>query len=175
MSALDAALLLALLASVWYGTRRGLMYEVLSLIGWAAAFASARAAGEEVGELLIAALLRMDWVLPALRRTIGCALVFVLVLFLWGIVTGLLRRPWNKLTDIKALDRSLGGVFGIVRAFVMGWVALLIFSHLPAIQDAAWFADSILVPWLGWTLQALLQWLPQLAALLPLPTLHAAV
>jgi len=104
---------------------------------------------------------------PALRRTIGCALVFVLVLFLWGVLTGLLRRPWNKLTDIKALDRSLGGVFGIVRAFVMGWVALLIFAHLPAIQDAAWFADSMLVPWLGRTLQALLQWLPQLAAHLP--------
>jgi len=173
MSYLDAALLLALLVSVWYGTRRGLMYEILALIGWAVAYAAAHVAGEATGELLFSAL-RMDWVLPELRRAIGCGLVFVLVLFFWGALTGLLRRPWNKLTDIKALDRSLGGVFGIVRALVMAWAALLIFAQLPTVQDAVWFQDSVLVPWLVWTLAALLHWLPQLGHMLPAHTLHNA-
>jgi membrane protein required for colicin V production len=93
--------------------------------------------------------------------TVAYALVFVAILILWGVLTGLLSRLL-KVAGSDWSDRALGGMFGILRGgmilLVMAWmVGLTDYYAKPfwrdalttgALEEAAlatksWLPDSI--------------------------------
>jgi len=91
MVATDWVLLAVLLLSVALGLWRGLMYEVLSVAGWVAAFVLAQAFAADVGQWL-----PTDGLSPAVRLVVGFVLIFVVVAFPGGSSPGRFRSWWPR-------------------------------------------------------------------------------
>lgn len=119
MTVIDFVVIAILLVSLLIGLWRGLLNEVLSLLGWPVAFILSRLSAESIAPLL-------PMLEEPMRVMAAYALVFIVALIAWGI----LARMASKL--LKAMgsdwtDRAMGGVFGVVRGvlvvLVLTWLA----------------------------------------------------
>lgn len=119
MTGFDFAVITVVLISLLLGLWRGLVYEVLSLLGWPIAFVLSRLFASDVAPL-------MPVTGDALRTTLAYALVFIAALIVWGILVWLFSKLM-KAIGLGWLDRVLGGLFGILRGalvvLVMVWLA----------------------------------------------------
>lgn len=131
----DWVLLLGLLLSVLLGLWRGLVYEVLSVLGWIAAFVLAQAFADKVG-----AWLPIDGLSPPLRVAVGFVLVFVVVAFAAGMGAWLVQKLVASV-GLRPVDRVLGGAFGLLRGVVILLAVALVMS-MTQMQNAAWWTDS---------------------------------
>lgn len=150
----DWVLLAALLLSVLLGLWRGLVYEVLSVAGWVAAFVLAQAFADEAG-----AWLPMDGLSPPLRLAAGFVLVFVAVAFAAGLGAWLVQKLVASV-GLRPVDRVLGGAFGLVRGLVI-LLALALVVGMTQMQGAAWWRDSATAGVLSATLHELKPLLPE--------------
>nr|WP_316639450.1 CvpA family protein [uncultured Roseateles sp.] len=147
--AMACVLLFSLLAGVW----RGLLFEVLSLMGWVVAY---------FGSQLLAPYIS-HWVLvgaegSTLQQVSSLVLAFVLLLLLWGLGARLVRMLVQA-SPLSALDRLLGAGFGLIRGLLICLLAVLVVGMTPAAHSAQW-QDSELVPWMQVVLQGLKPVLP---------------
>jgi membrane protein required for colicin V production len=150
----DWVLLAALLLSVLLGLWRGLVYEVLSVAGWVAAFVLAQALAEDAG-----AWLPMDGLSPPLRLAAGFVLVFVAVAFAAGLGAWLVQKLVASV-GLRPVDRVLGGAFGLVRGLVI-LLALALVVSMTQMQNAAWWRDSATAGVLSATLHEVKPLLPE--------------
>ncbi len=150
----DWVLLAALLLSVLLGLWRGLVYEVLSVAGWVAAFVLAQAFADEAG-----AWLPMDGLSPPLRLAAGFVLVFVAVAFAAGLGAWLVQKLVASV-GLRPVDRVLGGAFGLMRGLVI-LLALALVVGMTQMQGAAWWRDSATAGVLSATLHELKPLLPE--------------
>lgn len=150
----DWVLLGALLLSVLLGLWRGLVYEVLSVAGWVAAFVLAQAFADEVG-----AWLPMDGLSPPLRVAAGFVLVFIAVAFAAGLAAWLVQKLVASV-GLRPVDRVLGGAFGLLRGVVILLAVALVVS-VTQLQGAAWWRDSATAGVLSATLHEIKPLLPE--------------
>ncbi|HET9823399.1 MAG TPA: CvpA family protein [Burkholderiaceae bacterium] len=153
----DWALLAVLVLSVAVGVWRGLLFEVLSLLGWLAAYIAAQFAGP-----VLAAWLPVGQAGGALNQAAGLVAAFVLALLLWALMSRLLRTLVHA-TPLQMADRVLGALFGLLRGAVLLLVAATVVSLTPAVRSPAW-QDSRGAVWLGALLHGLKPVLPEAVA-----------
>jgi len=149
----DWALLAVLVASVLVGLVRGLVFEVLSLLGWVAAFVVAQTMTPDV-----APHIPVGAPGSALNHGAAFAVVFVLALIAWMLTARLIRLIVHA-TPLTLVDRTLGGVFGLVRALVLLLAVATVVSFTPAVRAGAW-QSSHGAAWLGVLLSGLKPVLP---------------
>jgi len=127
-----AVLLISLLLGAW----RGLVYEVLSVLSWIAAFILAQwlAPG-------LAHKLPLTGGGEALHYAIGFALVFVLAVFAGGLLAKLVKMLFSAI-GLQPVDRVLGAAFGLVRGIVLLLTATIVISMTP-LQTSAWWQESV--------------------------------
>ena len=123
-----AILLISILISVW----RGLVREILSLIGWVAAFVVANLYAQDVQALLPPVL-----GLPILRFIVAFLLLLVGTIFLmalinWGILRGI------QAAGLELADRGLCGLFGLARGCVIVVAIVLVGGMTRAPQMDVW-------------------------------------
>jgi membrane protein required for colicin V production len=153
----DWVLLTALLLSVVLGLWRGLVYEVLSVIGWVAAFVLAQAFADQAG-----AWLPIDGLSPPLRLAAGFVLVFVVVAFAAGLGAWLVQKLVASV-GLRPVDRVLGGAFGLLRGLVIMLAVALVVS-MTQMQSAAWWRDSATASVLSAALHEIKPLLPEVVA-----------
>lgn len=111
MTGFDFAVIAILLVSLLFGLWRGLLYEVLSLLGWPLAFMLSNMYSEHVAQLIP--------VKQEMLRTTGAyALVFIAVLIVWGVLVWGLCKLLRAI-GLGKLDRMLGGLFGVLRGVLV--------------------------------------------------------
>jgi membrane protein required for colicin V production len=136
IAALDWIFLAVLLLSMTLGLWRGLVYEVLSLLSWVAAFFAAQWLAQDVGEWLPLASLSAP-----LRYAAGFATVFIAALFAGGFVAWLVQKALAAI-GLRPVDRVLGGVFGLLRGLVLVLV-ITVAAQLASLQShAQWQASQ---------------------------------
>ena len=150
----DIALLAVFCLSALVGLWRGFVFEIVSLLGWLAAFIIANAAGPFLAELM--PLGNAD---SQLRLWLAYVVVFVLVLVACTLLARMLRALIAA-TPLSFIDHLLGAAFGVVRgALVLVVVATLVtlspFAHSPP------WTNSHSALWLGLALEGLKPVLPQ--------------
>ncbi len=150
---IDWTLLGLLALSVLVGLVRGLVFELMSLVGWAVAYVLAQAYSP-----LLAPYLPIGRLGTALNQGAAFALGFVLVLLAWSLLARLLRRL-IRATPLTALDRLLGAVFGMLRGALLLLVVATLVAFTPAAQSADWQASHG-AAWLGELLKAIKPLLP---------------
>ncbi|MBX2867520.1 MAG: CvpA family protein [Acidiferrobacterales bacterium] len=131
MSPVDIAIIVVILVSALIGIFRGFIREILSLASWLVALYVAYTFAAQGAVYLEPYISQKE-----LRGIASFAAIFVCTLILVSIVSYVIYRLF-ALAGITGLDRSLGGLFGLVRGAVV--VALLIL--------AATFMDFAPHPW----------------------------
>ncbi len=122
-----------LLVSLLLGLWRGLVYEVLSLLGWPIAFVLSKLFGNSIAPL-------MPMAQEAMRIAVAYALVFIAALIVWGVLVWLLSRL-VKAIGLGWLDRVLGGLFGVLRG-VLAILALVWLAGLTKIPEQSFWRDA---------------------------------
>lgn len=131
----DWILLAILMASLVLGAWRGLVYEVMSVIGWLAAFVLAQWFAADV-----AARLPMQSAGDSLRYAAGFVLVFIASVFVAGLISALLRKVITVI-GLRPVDRLLGAGFGVFRGVIL-LLALTVVLQLTSMTQNDWWQQS---------------------------------
>ena len=132
MTIFDYLVLFVLGASVIISTLRGLVKEILSLLGWVVAFVVANAYGAKLAPML-------PDVLPGEAGRLIAA--FVLLFLGVRILMGLLSLAIGALVTAAGLslaDRGLGGLFGLARGIVIVLTAVILCGMTSIPQQDFW-------------------------------------
>ena len=135
MATTDWILLGVLALSLVIGAWRGLVYEVLSVLGWVLAFYAAQWLAPQV-----AVLLPLQSVSQSVRYAAGFALVFIAAIFTWGLVVFLIRKLVDSV-GLRPVDRTLGAAFGLVRGLVL-LLAFTVVINMTALKRSDWWTES---------------------------------
>jgi membrane protein required for colicin V production len=147
--------------SMLFGLVRGLVFEVISLVGWVAAFVAAQWLASDVAAWLPFGAPQAAW-----RYPLGFVLVFVAVAFGVGLVASLTRKLISAV-GLRPVDRILGAAFGAARG-ALALLVLAVVVHLLVLSDSAWWHESRSAIVLDAALQGLKPALPEkLASYLP--------
>jgi len=135
VAALDWVVVALLAASVLLGLWRGLVYEVLSVLNWLAAFVLAQWLAPRA-----AAMLPLSRAGESVQYAAGFVVVFIAALFAGGLVAWLTSKLVAAV-GLRPVDRMLGGMFGVVRGMV-AVLALAVVVHLAGLAGGLWWAES---------------------------------
>jgi len=135
----DYLVLFVLIASVVISTLRGMVKEILSLLGWIVAFVVANAYGAQLAPLL-------PEVIPG--ATARLIVAFIALFLGVRILMGLLSMAIGALVEATGLslaDRGLGGLFGLARGIVIV-LAGVILCGMTDIPKQAFWQQALLSP-----------------------------
>lgn len=136
LAALDWIILAIALVSMALGAWRGLVYEVLSVLGWFAAFIIAQLYAATVGQLL-----PMSGATDALRYAAGFVLTFIGSAFAAGLLAWLAKKLIETV-GLRPVDRTLGAFFGLLRGIVILLAATTAVLMTP-LKDGDWWKQSL--------------------------------
>ena len=139
MTIFDYVVLFILVSSVVISTMRGLVKEILSLVGWVAAFIVANAFGAKLAPMLPS-------VIPgeALRLIVAFIVLFLGVRVLMGLLA-LAIGALIEASGLSLADRGLGGLFGLGRGIVIV-LAGVILCGMTSIPQQAFWKDALFSP-----------------------------
>ncbi len=140
MATVDICILVIIGVSCLLGVFRGLVREALSLAFWAGAVVAAVLFSGKAGQLLSVAISN-----PALQRAVAFILIFVLVVFVGGLISNGIHSLLSK-AGLGTADRALGAVFGIFRGIVIVLVIVMLTSRFSIIGK--YYSQSVTVPYL---------------------------
>jgi membrane protein required for colicin V production len=135
MAPLDWVFLAVMAASLLLGVWRGLVYEVLSVISWIAAFVLAQWLAPDA-----AAMLPMGGAGEAIRYLAGFVVVFIAVVFTGALLAWLIKKL-AEAVGLRPIDRALGGLFGLIRGTVL-LLALAVVISMTPFKRADWWTES---------------------------------
>jgi membrane protein required for colicin V production len=135
----DYIVLFILISSVIISTMRGLVKEILSLLGWVAAFVLANAYGAKLAPMLPS-------MIPgeSLRLIVAFIALFLGVRVLMGLLA-LAIGALIEATGLSLADRGLGGLFGLGRGIVIV-LAGVILCGMTSIPQQGFWKNALLSP-----------------------------
>ncbi len=136
MATLDWALIGVLAASALLGAWRGLVYEVLSVLGWLASFVMAQVFAPDAAQWLPV----LQTAGQPLRYAAGFALVFIATAFAAGLLSWIAKKLIAAI-GLRPVDRTLGAAFGLVRGVVLLLAGAVVVS-MTALGTADWWQAS---------------------------------
>lgn len=153
LGAVDWVLLGILGLSVLIGLWRGLVFEVMSLLGWVVAYFAAQWFAPAMS-------MHMPVGSPgsALNHAAGFAVTFLLVLILWALAARLVKMLITA-SPLSVTDRVLGAGFGLLRGLVLLLAIATVVAMTPVARSPAW-SGSYGAAWLSVMLQGLKPVLP---------------
>lgn len=138
MATLDLIFATVLVASMLLGAWRGLVYEVLSLVGWIAAFFIAKWLAVEVAQYLPLGETTEVW-----RFAAGFLLVFVATVMLAGLLATIFKKLLATV-GLRPVDRALGAIFGACRGGLL-LLLLTMLVGLTSMKDSQAWQESTAV------------------------------
>lgn len=132
MAALDWIFATVLLLSVLLGAWRGLVFEVLSVLSWIAAFVLAQWLALDVANYL-----PMGGSSQMVRYGAGFLLVFIATVLLGGLLAALLKKLMSSV-GLRPVDRVLGAGFGALRGVLLLLLATVLAAMTPFKSSPAW-------------------------------------
>lgn len=135
MPVLDWIFLGILLISMLVGAWRGLVFEVLSVLSWIAAFVLAQWFAPTAAQWLPIA-----GASEAIRYAAGFVVVFVAAIFLGGLIA-FLTKKLIAAVGLRPADRMLGAIFGLARGIIV-LLALAVVAGMTPLKSAAMWQES---------------------------------
>ena len=135
MAPLDWVFIAIMAASLLLGAWRGLVYEVISVAGWIAAFILAQMFAPQM-----AAMLPMGQAPEVARYAAGFVLVFIAVVVAAGLLAWLTKNLVQAV-GLRPVARVLGAAFGILRGALL-LMAIAIVVNMSPLNRGEWWMDS---------------------------------
>ena len=140
MAIVDIIVLSIIGLSCIFGAFRGLVKEALSLAFWIGAAVLGSLFSDEAAVHLGSSIDN-----PALRRVAAFVLIFVVTVFIGGLLSNLFSRLMSK-AGLGGVDRMLGALFGIFRGVVIVTVVVMMTLQLEVTREL--YGQSILMPYI---------------------------
>jgi membrane protein required for colicin V production len=153
MTWLDYAVLGVMAVSIVWGAWRGLVREVIAILGWVMAFLAANLFAGPLGEEMPASIPT-----PELRLVAAFLAVFIGTLAITTLVALLLSKL-VKAVGLGGLDHTLGALFGVTRG-VVAVLAFALLAGLTALPRQPLWRDSVSGVPMAHAALALKPWLP---------------
>lgn len=137
MTLFDYLVLFIIICSIAISVIRGLLKEILSLVGWIVAFVVANAYGAK-----LAALIPLD------GETVRLIVAFVSLFLGTSILMALLLMLVDNLikaSGLKLADRGLGSLFGLARGCIIV-LALMLVCELTDLPKQPFWKQAVLRP-----------------------------
>jgi membrane protein required for colicin V production len=131
----DWAFLAVIGLSMLVGVLRGLVVEVMSLLGWVVAYVAAQLLGAAFAPSVPIGA-PGSW----LNLVASYVVVFVVVLLLWRILTWLIGKLMQA-SPLQPVDRVLGAGFGFARGLLIALLVATIVNLTPLAQSSDWRAS----------------------------------
>lgn len=131
-NAADITMLAVLLLSMAVGAWRGLVFELMSLVGWFAAYLAA-----QWGSPSVAPYVPVGAPGSAIHHAAAFALTFIVALLAWGLLSRLLKMLIHA-TPLGLVDRLLGAAFGALRGLVLLLAVAAVVTRTPWVQSPTW-------------------------------------
>src|ERR1700754_4376379 len=155
VSVIDPIVLVVVFISAVYATYRGFVSETLSIFAWAAAAFATLYFGPK-----LAPVARGLFSSPALGVIAGYVAIFLVVLLPLSFMSFRFAQS-TKNSPVGTLDRSMGGVFGVVRGLAIIGLAYIAFSSVvPTRSQPDWVAGAKTLPLVQISAEALLALVP---------------
>ena len=154
MTAVDWILLGVLVFSLLLGAWRGLVYEVLSVLGWAASFYAAQWFAPQ-----LAPLLPVQSASDPVRYAAAFVLIFIAAVFTAGLLASVLKKLVEAI-GLRPVDRMLGAAFGVLRGVIL-LLAATVVINMTAFKSSDWWLQSSGASLLNATLKGLKPVLPE--------------
>ncbi len=135
MVALDWVFVTVLGVSFFLGAWRGLVYEVLSVVSWIAAFIVAQWLAPDA-----AAMLPMSDSAEPIRYAAGFVVVFIAVIVA-GALLAWVTKKMVEAVGLRPVDRILGAAFGLARGVVL-MMAMAVVVHMTPLKNGEWWTES---------------------------------
>lgn len=135
MPVLDWIFVAVLVISLMVGAWRGLVYELLSLVNWIAAFVLAQWLAPDVAHYL-----PLSNATEVVRYGAGFVVVFVVALFAGGLLAFGVRKLVEAV-GLRPVDRVLGAAFGLARGTVV-LLALAVVAGMTPVVKSPWWQES---------------------------------
>ena len=139
MTLFDYLVLFVLICSVVISTMRGLVKEILSLLGWIVSFVIANAYGEALAPML-------PDMIPG--QTTRLIVAFVALFIGTKLLMSLLTMAIDatiKASGLTLADRGLGGLFGFARGAVIV-LAVVLLCGMTALPQQPFWKEALLSP-----------------------------
>jgi membrane protein required for colicin V production len=133
MTAFDFTVIVILLASLLLGIWRGLVYEILSFLGWPVAYVLSKFFANSVATM-------MPIPQEAMRLAVAYVVLFIGGLIAWSMVVFVLAKL-VKAVGLVGLDSMLGSVFGLLRG-AMVVIALVCLAGLTKIPEQPFWRNA---------------------------------
>ena len=128
----DLAMLVVVLLSTLVGAWRGVVFELMSLLGWFAAYFAAQWL-----TLTVAPHVPLGVPGSPLNHAAAFALIFVVALIVWALLARLLRVLIHAAL-LGSFDRLLGAVFGALRGLVLLLAVAAVITRTPWVELPVW-------------------------------------
>ncbi len=125
-------MLAVLLVSMAVGAWRGLIFELMSLLGWFAAYLAA-----QWFNAAVAPYVPIGAPGSPLNHAAAFALTFLAALIAWGLLARLLKMLIHA-TPLSAVDRLLGAAFGALRGGVLLLAVAAVVTRTPWVDTPTW-------------------------------------
>jgi len=154
VTAVDWILLGVLVFSMLLGAWRGLVYEVLSVLGWVVSFFVAQWFAPD-----LATRLPVQSASDPVRYAAAFVLIFIATVFAAGLLAFIFKKLVAAI-GLAPVDRVLGAAFGVLRGMILLLAATVVID-MTALKTSSWWQESKGAPLLSATLQALKPVLPE--------------
>jgi len=152
MTWIDYTVIVVLIVSIAWGAWRGLVHEMLSLIGWILAFAAGNLFAAPLAEMLPSSMS------AGVRVVVAYVSIFVGTLVVAALLSALVTR-FIKVSVLHSLNRSLGALFGLLRGLLIVVVLAMVAGLSPLPRKPDW-TNSATGYSLAQTVVQLRPWLP---------------
>ena len=142
------------LASIAWGTWRGLLREIVAILGWVIAFLAAGLFSGPLSERL------QDLIQVSQLRVIAAYVSIFVGALVVTTIAGLVVARLAQAAGLGGLDRLLGAGFGVLRGVLILVVFALLAGLTPLPRQAAW-TSSFSGPVLVIAAKVAIPWLPQ--------------
>jgi membrane protein required for colicin V production len=154
VTAVDWILLGVLVFSMLLGAWRGLVYEVLSVLGWVVSFFVAQWFAPD-----LATRLPVQSASDPVRYAAAFVLIFIAAVFAAGLLAFMVKKLVAAV-GLAPVDRVLGAAFGVLRGVILLLAATVVID-MTALKTSSWWQESKGAPVLTATLKALKPVLPE--------------
>ncbi len=140
MTVFDYVVIAVVAVSLLLGLWRGVIGELIALLGWGLGLFAAFEYGEPFGAVVFAGMAD-----PALRLAVACVTIFVSVLVVMALIRMLIGKMIKAL-GLSLSDRLLGMVFGLARGALISLVLVALGGMTAAPTQSWWQLSTLAAP-----------------------------
>lgn len=147
---IDLIIIAIFLLSTIMAFFRGFVRSIISLITWIAAIGLALTQAEQVAQLLPESMDTFSLPLgdrdygSSVRISVAFLLIFIGVMVIGGVINFVFSQIMQA-QNLKGIDRGLGMLFGLIRAYAIVVILIIMASAFSTLQESSAWRESLLI------------------------------